>query len=57
MNVADEFKALYKKLIVSCQAEGDSPFNSPEGVTRFAIAALKKRVTPSGELKGESPSA
>lgn len=41
MNVADEFKALYKKLIVSCQAEGDSPFNSPEGVTRFAIAALQ----------------
>jgi N-acylglucosamine-6-phosphate 2-epimerase len=27
------------RLIVSCQAEGDSPFNSPEGVTAFAIAA------------------
>lgn len=26
-------------LIVSCQAEGDSPFNSPEGVTMFAKAA------------------
>lgn len=41
MNVADEFKTLYKKLIVSCQAEGDSPFNSPEGVTNFAITALQ----------------
>ena len=27
------------KLVVSCQAEGDSPFNSPEGVAMFAIAA------------------
>ena len=27
-------------LIVSCQAEGDSPFNSPEGVTLFAKAAV-----------------
>ncbi len=27
-------------LIVSCQAEGDSPFNSPEGVTMFAKAAI-----------------
>lgn len=27
------------KLIVSCQAEGDSPFNNPEGVSRFAISA------------------
>lgn len=28
-----------KGLIVSCQAEGDSPFNSPEGVAMFAKAA------------------
>lgn len=27
-------------LIVSCQAEGDSPFNSPEGVTMFAKSAI-----------------
>ncbi len=27
-------------LIVSCQAEGDSPFNSPEGVTLFAKASI-----------------
>jgi N-acylglucosamine-6-phosphate 2-epimerase len=27
-------------LIVSCQAEVDSPFNSPEGVTMFAKAAV-----------------
>jgi len=27
-------------LIVSCQAEGDSPFNSPEGVMLFAKAAV-----------------
>lgn len=27
-------------LIVSCQAEGDSPFNTPEGVTMFAKAAI-----------------
>jgi N-acylglucosamine-6-phosphate 2-epimerase len=27
-------------LIVSCQAEGDSSFNSPEGVTMFAKAAI-----------------
>lgn len=27
------------KLIVSCQAEGDSPFNNPEGVSWFAISA------------------
>jgi len=27
------------KLIVSCQAEGDSPFNTPEGVSWFAISA------------------
>lgn len=28
-------------LIVSCQAEGDSPFNSPEGVALFARAAVQ----------------
>lgn len=27
------------KLIVSCQAEGESPFNNPEGVSWFAISA------------------
>lgn len=27
-------------LIVSCQAEGDSPFNSPEGVSMFAKSAI-----------------
>ncbi len=27
-------------LVVSCQASGDSPFNSPEGVTMFAKAAM-----------------
>lgn len=30
---------LRRGLIVSCQAEGDSPFNNPEGVTGFAICA------------------
>ncbi|MEE4176693.1 MAG: N-acetylmannosamine-6-phosphate 2-epimerase [Bacteroides sp.] len=33
------FEIVKHQLIVSCQAEGDSPFNSPEGVTAFAIAA------------------
>lgn len=33
-------QSLKNKLIVSCQAEGDSPFNSPEGVTMFAKAAV-----------------
>lgn len=33
------FLKLKHKLVVSCQAEGNSPFNSPEGVTMFAIAA------------------
>lgn len=28
-------------LIVSCQAEGDSPFNSPEGVAMFAKTAVQ----------------
>jgi len=32
-------KQIRGKLIVSCQAEGDSPFNSPEGVSWFAISA------------------
>lgn len=27
-------------LIVSCQSEGDDPFNSPEGITAFAMAAF-----------------
>ncbi|MEO1131769.1 MAG: N-acetylmannosamine-6-phosphate 2-epimerase [Cyanobacteria bacterium J06639_1] len=33
------FAQLKHQLVVSCQAEGDSPFNSPEGLTAFAIAA------------------
>lgn len=33
------FEIVKDRLIVSCQSEGDSPFNSPEGVTSFAIAA------------------
>lgn len=34
------FNDLKNKLIVSCQAEGESPFNSPEGVMMFAKAAV-----------------
>ena len=33
------FKKIHKGLIVSCQAEGDSPFNNPRGVAAFAICA------------------
>ncbi len=33
------FEDLKDGLIVSCQAEGNDPFNSPEGVTLFAKAA------------------
>lgn len=33
--------ALRGGLIVSCQAEGDSPFNTPEGVALFAQAAVQ----------------
>lgn len=33
------FEQLKNKLIVSCQAEGESPFNSPIGVTMMAKAA------------------
>lgn len=36
----DIIKILKGNLIVSCQAEDDSPFNSPEGVTMFAKAAI-----------------
>lgn len=28
------------QLVVSCQAEGESPFNTPEGVASFALAAI-----------------
>lgn len=38
--INDVISKLKGKLIVSCQAEGDSPFNSPEGVTMFAKAAI-----------------
>jgi N-acylglucosamine-6-phosphate 2-epimerase len=34
------FATLKNRLIVSCQAEGSSPFNSPEGVAMFARAAV-----------------
>ncbi|MDP4175656.1 MAG: N-acetylmannosamine-6-phosphate 2-epimerase [Bacteroidota bacterium] len=37
----ETFEKLKNKLIVSCQAEGESPFNSPEGVTLFAKAAIQ----------------
>lgn len=33
------FQHLQNGLIVSCQAEGDSPFNNPEDVAKFAICA------------------
>jgi N-acylglucosamine-6-phosphate 2-epimerase len=33
------FKRIQKGLIVSCQAEGDSPFNNPWGVAAFAECA------------------
>lgn len=34
------FNTIRNGLIVSCQAEGNSPFNSPEGVAMFAKAAV-----------------
>ncbi|MBU2446948.1 MAG: N-acetylmannosamine-6-phosphate 2-epimerase [Bacteroidetes bacterium] len=34
------FKKLKSSLIVSCQAEGDDPFNSPESVAMFAKAVV-----------------
>ncbi|MFZ4620904.1 MAG: N-acetylmannosamine-6-phosphate 2-epimerase [Bacteroidota bacterium] len=34
------FTTIRNGLIVSCQAEGDSPFNSPDGVTLFARSAV-----------------
>lgn len=33
------FKKIKGGLIVSCQAEGDSPFNNPEDVAKFAVCA------------------
>jgi len=33
------FRSFYKGLIVSCQAEGDDPFNKPEYIAAFAKAA------------------
>ncbi|MCF7832928.1 MAG: N-acetylmannosamine-6-phosphate 2-epimerase [Candidatus Marinimicrobia bacterium] len=33
------FKQIYRGLIVSSQAEGNDPFNTPDGVTLFARAA------------------
>jgi N-acylglucosamine-6-phosphate 2-epimerase len=37
----DIFQKLKGKLIVSCQAEDESPFNSPEGVGAFAECAVR----------------
>ena len=34
------FNAIKGKLVVSCQAEGESPFNTPEGVLQFAQTAI-----------------
>jgi len=34
------FKSIKGGLIVSCQSEGEDPFNTPEGVTLFARAAI-----------------
>jgi N-acylglucosamine-6-phosphate 2-epimerase len=39
MNMSNFLFKVKNQLIVSCQAEGDSPFNSPEGVAAFALAA------------------
>jgi N-acylglucosamine-6-phosphate 2-epimerase len=36
----ETIKKLHHGLIVSCQAEQNSPFNSPEGVTMFAESAV-----------------
>jgi N-acylglucosamine-6-phosphate 2-epimerase len=36
----NRLEQLKHKLIVSCQAEGDSPFNSPEAIFLFAKAAV-----------------
>jgi N-acylglucosamine-6-phosphate 2-epimerase len=33
------FKSIYRGLVVSCQAEGDSPFNNPADVAKFAVCA------------------
>lgn len=35
------FEKIKGGLVVSCQAEGNSPFNTPEGVTMFAKAAVQ----------------
>jgi N-acylglucosamine-6-phosphate 2-epimerase len=39
MNKEEFFKQIHKGLIVSSQAEGNDPFNTPDGVTLFARAA------------------
>lgn len=39
MDKKNIFDKIRNGLIVSCQAESDSPFDSPEDVTKFAIAA------------------
>jgi len=40
LNKNEIFNSLKNRLIVSCQAESDSPFDSPEDVAKFAIAAV-----------------
>jgi N-acylglucosamine-6-phosphate 2-epimerase len=34
------FDGIYQKLIVSCQAEGNSPFNNPDDMVKFAQSAV-----------------
>lgn len=41
MQIHPVLELLKDKLIVSCQAEDDSPFNSPEGVAMFAVSAVQ----------------
>ncbi|HOJ18177.1 MAG: N-acetylmannosamine-6-phosphate 2-epimerase [Ignavibacteriales bacterium] len=38
--MSELFNSLKNGLVVSCQSEGDDPFNTPEGVTLFAKAAV-----------------
>ena len=44
------FNKIKKKLIVSCQAEENSPFNNPEDVAKFAIAA---KIGGAGGIRAE----
>ena len=42
----DIFQKVKGRLIVSCQAEEGSPFNSPEGVGAFAQCAAQGTLFP-----------